>query len=104
MAGLYCLGALSAALDNSPEDGKIGVLVGFVHAEKAPEWSSRPAGERRAEILACFTRFFGPQAGQPREYLEQSWIEEAFVRGGYAGYLPPGAWTSCGEELRKPVG
>jgi monoamine oxidase len=97
-------GALSAVLDNSLEDGKFGVLVGFVHGEQALEWSAKGAEERRAELLACFTRFFGPQASQPNEYLEQSWGEEAYIRGGYAGYLPPGAWTSCGEELRKPVG
>ncbi|GCE23061.1 flavin monoamine oxidase family protein [Dictyobacter kobayashii] len=96
-------GALSAVLDNSPEDGKQGVLVGFVHGDKALLWSTRSAEERRAELLNCFSRFFGPQAGQPKEYLEQSWIEEPFIRGGYVGYLPPGAWTSCGEELRKPV-
>jgi monoamine oxidase len=80
------------------------VLVGFVHGEKALEWSAKGADERRAELLACFTRFFGPQASQPEEYLEQIWSEEAYIRGGYAAYLPPGAWTSCGEELRKPVG
>ncbi|GCF07762.1 flavin monoamine oxidase family protein [Dictyobacter arantiisoli] len=97
-------GALSAVLDNSPEDGSPGVLVGFVHGDKALKWSAKSAEERRAEILNCFTRFFGPRAGQPEEYLEQSWIEEPFIRGGYVGYLPPGAWISCGEELRKPVG
>ena len=47
---------------------------------------------------------YGEMARTPREYLERNWAEEEWTRGCYGGFFPPGAWTSLGELLRKPVG
>jgi monoamine oxidase len=38
------------------------------------------------------------------EYVERAWAEEIYSRGCYAGYLPPGTWTSLGFALRRPCG
>jgi monoamine oxidase len=97
-------GAIRISFDNSPETGIPGVLLGLIEGDEARYWSRRPAEERRAAALDCFARYFGARAGNPREYVEFSWAEEEYSRGGYAGYMPPGVWTAYGEALREPIG
>ena len=97
-------GPVKVAFDNSPSTGGAGVLLGFLEGEQARAFGRVSDEERRRAVLACFTRFFGPRAGDPSEYVEQWWAEEPFTRGCYAGYLPPGVWTSLGFALRRPCG
>jgi monoamine oxidase len=97
-------GPVSVVYDDSPEAGSPGVLVGFIEGEHAQTWVRRGLGDRRAGILARLTDFFGERAGRPRELLERSWAEEEYSGGCYAGYFPPGVWTSVGQALREPVG
>ncbi len=97
-------GPVRIVYDNSPEDGSPGVLVGFIEGEQARTWARRDPAERRAGILACLTDYFGERAGRPRELLERSWADEEYSGGCYAGYFPPGVWTSFGQALREPIG
>ena len=97
-------GAVRLTFDNSPEEGRPGVLLGFVEGDEGRAWGRRSAAERRMEALACLVRYFGEPAGRPLDYVEQSWAEEEYTRGCYAGYMPPGVWTTFGEALREPVG
>ena len=92
------------ALDNSPPDGSCGVIVGFLegtHARKAAELT--PA-ERRQKVLGSLTRYFGEQAAEPFDFLEQDWNAEEFTRGCYGGRLGAGVWTQYGRALASPVG
>jgi monoamine oxidase len=97
-------GPVGVVYDNSPEDGSPGVLVGFIEGEQARTWTRRNPAERRAGVLACLADYFGERAGRPRELLERSWADEEYSGGCYAGYFPPGVWTSFGQALREPVG
>jgi monoamine oxidase len=97
-------GPVRVVYDNSPEDGSPGVLVGFIEGEQARAWARRDRADRRAGILACLADYFGERAGRPRELLERSWADEEFSGGCYAGYFPPGVWTSFGQALREPIG
>jgi monoamine oxidase len=97
-------GPVRVVYDNSPEDGSPGVLVGFIEGEQARTWSRRNRADRRAGILACLADYFGERAGRPRELLERSWADEEYSGGCYAGYFPPGVWTSFGQALREPIG
>jgi monoamine oxidase len=97
-------GPIRIVYDNSPEAGSPGVLVGFIEGEQARIWARRRQGDRRAAILACLTDYFGDRAGRPRELLERSWADEEYSGGCYAGYFPPGVWTSFGPALREPIG
>lgn len=97
-------GAVRVTFDGSPESGAPGVLLGFVEGDEARHWSRRSPEERRAAVLDCFRRYFGERAANPVEYVEQSWAEEEYTRGCYAGYMPPGVWTTYGEALRAPIG
>ena len=97
-------GPVEVVYDNSPEGGSPGVLVGFIEGRHARAWGRRDPAERRAVILACLVGFFGEAAGHPHELLERSWADEEYSGGCFAGYFPPGVWTSYGRGLREPVG
>jgi len=96
-------GPVCVTFDNSPEEGKPGVLLGFVEGDEGRLWMARDAGARRAAILACLAGYFGEPAAHPTEYVEQNWAAEEYSRGCYAGYMPPGVWTAYGPALREPV-
>jgi monoamine oxidase len=97
-------GACRVTFDNSPESGTPGVLLTFIEGDEGRYWGAQSAASRRAAVLECLARYFGPRAGSPREYVELSWAEEEYTRGCYAGFLPPGVWTAYGAALRAPIG
>jgi monoamine oxidase len=96
-------GPVKVVFDNSPPDGRPGVLLGFLEAREARQLGSRPAEERRRAVLDGFGRFFGRRAAEPERYIERSWADEEWSRGCYGGYFPTGGWTDYGPALRRPV-
>lgn len=97
-------GAVRIAFDDSNQDGSHPALVGFVLGGGVAAWGAQKAELRRAEVLRAFARFWGEEALRPIDYVERDWTEEAWSRGCYAGYLPPGALTYYGAALREPCG
>ena len=97
-------GIVRVTFDNSPPDGIPGILMGFIEGNEGRYWGQKSLEERRAAVLACFVRYFGEQAGQPYEYIEQNWADEEYSRGCYVGYMPPGVMTAYGKALREPIG
>jgi monoamine oxidase len=95
---------VSVTFDNSPPDGKPGVLLGFVEGADARHLWRLSAGARRRAVLGSFQRLFGARAGQPTTLIERNWSADPWTRGCYAGYMPPGVWTDLGTALREPVG
>jgi monoamine oxidase len=95
---------VSVTFDNSPPDGKPGVLLGFVEGADARRlWRQSPGARRRA-VLGSFQRLFGARAARPTTLVERNWSADPWTRGCYAGYMPPGVWTDFGTALRDPVG
>jgi monoamine oxidase len=97
-------GPVKLTFDNSPPGGRPGVLLGFLEGRQARELGRLPADQRRAAVIDCFTRLFGPRAARPERYVERLWAEEEFSRGCYGCHMPTGAWTGYGESLRAPIG
>lgn len=97
-------GAVRITFDNSPASGTPGVLMGFIEGDEGRLWGRRTPEERQAEVIACFTRYFGEQAAHPIAFAELNWADEEYSRGCYAGVMVPGAWLSYGEALRQPIG
>jgi monoamine oxidase len=97
-------GYVSVTFDNSPKDGSKGIMMGFVLANQAKDFSLLSESERKKAILSQFEGFFGKEATSPNLYIDKSWAEEEFTRGCYAGVMPTGAWTSLGKHLREPIG
>ncbi|MGH2739043.1 MAG: flavin monoamine oxidase family protein [Actinomycetota bacterium] len=98
-------GPVKVTFDNSPDpDSRPGVLMGFIEGHDARIWGSKSHAARRRGVLESFERYFGPRAGEPIGYIEQSWAAEPFSGGGYAAVFTPGTWISYGRALRKPIG
>jgi monoamine oxidase len=96
-------GPVSMVIDGSQHGGR-GILIGFLEGGHARGAARMAPDTRRANVVECFGRHFGPAALSPRHYVDQDWSAEAFTRGCYAGTFPPGAWTGFGSALRAPVG
>jgi monoamine oxidase len=97
-------GPVKVTFDNSPPSGTPGVLMGFIEGKEARTWARRTEAERRQAVLGCFTRYFGPAAARPEQYVERDWMAEEYTRGCYGAHFAPGVWTSYGAAWRAPVG
>ena len=97
-------GPVKITFDNSPPEGRPGVLLGFLEGHEARLAARMTEGERRAEVLKCFTSYFGPRAANPVQYVERDWMSEEFTRGCYGAHFTTGVWTSYGEAWREPIG
>jgi monoamine oxidase len=97
-------GPVKVTFDSSPPSGTPGALMGFIEAGDGRRLARRTREERRDAVLGSFTRYFGPRAAHPREYVERDWMAEEFTRGCYGAHFTPGVWTHYGHALREPVG
>lgn len=97
-------GPVKAVFDNSPPNGVPGALLAFVLGRDARQLARQSSDDRRQAVLARLGELFGECALDPERYLEQSWADEPWTRGCYAGYFGPGGWSAYGEALRPPVG
>jgi monoamine oxidase len=95
---------LQTVFDNSPPDADKGMLMGFCLAGRARRLMTMNTHERKKRIVADLVKIFGPEADNPRFYIDKSWAEEPFSRGCYAALMPPGAWTTFAEALHTPCG
>jgi monoamine oxidase len=78
--------------------------MGFIEAGDGRRLARWTPEQRRTAVIGCFTRYFGPRAAAPREYVERDWMAEEFSRGCYGAHFTPGVWTQYGHALREPVG
>jgi monoamine oxidase len=97
-------GPVKLTFDNSPPDGAPGVLLGFLEGNQARELGAWDPHRRRAAVIDCFARLFGREAANPVDYVDKSWADEEWTRGCYGCYMPPGAWTAYGPQLRESIG
>ncbi|WP_308458121.1 hypothetical protein [Mycobacterium kansasii] len=44
-------------------------------------------------MIDSLVKYFGPQAAEPFDIVEQDWAAEEFTRGSYGGRLGAGALT-----------
>jgi monoamine oxidase len=63
--GVSDVGPARTTFDNSPPDGAVGVLFGFVGGSAYAPWGPLPADQRRAQVLESFAAFVGDQARAP---------------------------------------
>ncbi len=96
--------AFNVVFDQTPEDGSIGMLVGFIDGDHAVAMSPWSEDQRRAQVIADLVHYFGPDAAEPLAYAEQDWTTEEWSRGCYVGHMGPGVMTTYGQTLREPCG
>jgi monoamine oxidase len=97
-------GPARTTFDNSPPDGRPGVLLGFVGGHNARSWGPRSPVVRRRAVLRNFAAYFGDRALRPREYFEQDWSREVWTRGCPVAWTAPGVLLDYGAWIRRPFG
>ncbi len=97
-------GPVKVMFDASPASGTPGVLLGFIDGDDARALDDASDADRATAALKSYVRYFGPQAGTPRAYLDQVWARELYTGGCPVGLTPPGVLTEYGPALRDPFG
>jgi len=97
-------GPIRVTFDSTPVEGSPGVLLGFIGGTDARGWYGLPAEQRRQAVLDNLANYFGEQARNPLQYVENAWADDAFSRGDPVAGLPPGVLLDFGTALRAPVG
>ncbi|MBL1211055.1 flavin monoamine oxidase family protein [Geminocystis sp. GBBB08] len=90
--------------DSSDPETGVGVIATFVVGDRYKKWCVMSQVERRSGVLSDLANYFGEEALSPATYDEVDWPAEQWVGGGYAGFMPPGVWTTFGQALITPVG
>jgi monoamine oxidase len=91
-------GPLLSTVDDSPADGAVGVLTGFVTGSEAYRFAALPAGAQRAEALEQAARLF-PELPPPIGFHVTDWVNAQYSRGCYAALFGPGDWNRHGPHL-----
>lgn len=97
-------GPIEVVYDNSPHDGRPGVLVGFMEGHQGRDQFAKSPAARRHAALACFVRYFGPEAARPRAYHDLVWARERYTLGAYGTFNPPGVITGLGPLVHDSTG
>ena len=90
---------IGVTFDNSPPDGKRGVLLAFLTDEGVPK---DPAARRDA-VIAGLAALFGRRAKSPVGYIETDWSSDGWT-SGCVSPVPRRLLTRFGSALRAPVG
>lgn len=96
-------GPLLSTVDDSPGDGTVGVLTGFVTGAEAHRYAALAPSEQRASAVAQAARLF-PFLPDPVGFHLTDWVNEPYSRGCYAALFGPGDWMSLGPGLSAPHG
>jgi monoamine oxidase len=97
-------GPATTTFDNSPPDGRPGILLAFCSGGEARALQRQSASRRRTAVLDGLVRTFGPRARKAERFIEQDWSRERFTGGAPVCFMPPGVQTGFGAAIREPVG
>tara|TARA_R100000322_G_scaffold132674_3_gene88582 strand:+ start:955 stop:2313 length:1359 start_codon:yes stop_codon:yes gene_type:complete len=94
----------NVVFDQTPDDERLGILVGFIDGDQAIAMSAMTEESRYQQVIADLVHYFGQEAAHPIGYVEQDWTREQWSRGCYVAHMPPGVMTSFGDIIRQPCG
>jgi len=97
-------GLVNATFDDSPQNGRPGVLFGFVGGDSARAYERMSPAEGRAQVLDELAALFGPQASSPTAFYDSRWTNERWTRGCPVAIAGPGTLLAYGAANRSPVG
>ena len=90
--------------DVTPSEGAPGILVAFIEAQHALQWTGKSVEERRKVIIDKIVSLFGPQGANPIDYEDQDWPSDPWSRGCYGASMGPGIMTTVAKVIREPHG
>jgi monoamine oxidase len=96
-------GPVKATFDTSPQDGSLGIMMGFVGGHEARVWQDADPAALRDAVLQQLAQFFGNAALSPIDTVQFSWAGEEWNRGCPVAVLGPGTLVDFGAALRVPV-
>ncbi|NUO59622.1 MAG: NAD(P)-binding protein [Hamadaea sp.] len=96
-------GPLLSTVDDSPADGSVGVLTGFVTGAEAHRYAALPLVTQRAEATEQAAALF-PLLPPPIAVHVTDWVTDPYSRGCYAALFGPGDWLRGGPHLTRPHG
>jgi monoamine oxidase len=97
-------GPVSASFDDSPPDGSLGVLFGFVGGDNARSYNAMSPSARQSAVLNQYATWMGSEALNPQAYFDTIWSEEVWTRGCPVGIPSLGTLLAYGPQIRQPVG
>jgi monoamine oxidase len=97
-------GPVSASFDDSPQDGSLGVLFGFVGGDNARSYNAMSPADRQSAVLNQYAGWFGSEALNPQAYFDTVWSQEVWTRGCPVGIPTLGTLLAYGPQIREPVG
>ncbi len=97
-------GPVKITFDLSPASGTPGVMMGFIDGQDARDWWPLPAAERKALVLEQFAKWFGPEAGSPKEFHDLSWDALPLHRGCPVAVPGPGATVGFKDAFSRTEG
>ena len=97
-------GPVKVTFDNSPPDGSVGVLMGFIGGTAARQHMVKSKADMQAAALGSFATYFGDKAKSPNAFIQQNWVKEVWSRGGPVALVGTGTYLDFGPLLRAPQG
>jgi monoamine oxidase len=98
-------GPVCWSFDNSPPDGSVGVLAGFVGGQYQRSLGPQSPAARQAAVVQQYaTVFEDSRFLSPSSYFDMDWTTEEWSRGCPTGLFGPGTLTGYGPALTAPVG
>ncbi|MGE5827589.1 MAG: flavin monoamine oxidase family protein [Micromonosporaceae bacterium] len=94
-------GPLLSTVDDSPADGRVGVLTGFVTGREAYRFGALPRNAQRRAALNQAARLF-PDRPPVIGFHVTDWVNDEYSRGCYAALFGPGDWVRHGPHLTTP--
>ncbi|MCX4745844.1 FAD-dependent oxidoreductase [Kitasatospora sp. NBC_01287] len=94
-------GPLLSTVDDSPPEGGVGVLTGFVTGGEAHRFAALDPAAQRAAAVEQAARLF-PMLPEPIGYHVTDWVNEQYSKGCYAALFGPGDWLRQGPTLTEP--
>lgn len=96
-------GPLNVVYDNVHLDGQ-PCLVGLIVGDAALRVGAQAPQVRKASVLQHLASFLGPKALHPSAWLDKDWGADQWTQGCPVASMVPGAMTSVGEWLTRPIG
>jgi len=97
------VGPANTTFDNSPPGGSPGIIFGFVGGDEASRAPRAPA-TRQAALRDNLVTYFGDGARAMRDYFDEQWTDEVWIRGCPVAHFGARAMGRYGPVLRRPIG
>ena len=82
-------------------------IVGFINANRAKYWGQRTSDERKQAVIKQYADLFGVSVEFVESefvyFAEKDWSQQEYNRGAYESFTTPGALTTMGPALFKPI-